>query len=73
MKLSCWARLDVPARDDLVVQFICAALAAGEKCTCVVDSCAPDYVLRLLDVASDVSDCCEMHQLEVLRVPKTLI
>ena len=32
-------------RDDILIPFLVEGLKAGDKCTCVVDSCAPDDVL----------------------------
>ena len=53
-------------RDDILIPFLVEGLKAGDKCTCVVDSCTPDDVLarmsEQIEVDAYVSDC----QLEVL-------
>ena len=53
-------------RDDILIPFLVEGLRAGDKCTCVVDSCTPDDVLASMseqvEVGPYVSDC----QLEVL-------
>ena len=53
-------------RDDILIPFLVEGLKAGDKCTCVVDSCTPDDVLAgmsgHIEVGPYVSDC----QLEVL-------
>jgi len=53
-------------RDDILIPFLVEGLKAGDKCTCVVDSCTPDDVLASMsehiEVDPYVSDC----QLEVL-------
>ena len=53
-------------RDEILIPFLVEGLKAGDKCTCVVDSCTPDDVLAgmsaHLEVGPYLSDC----RLEVL-------
>jgi MEDS: MEthanogen/methylotroph, DcmR Sensory domain len=53
-------------RDDILVPFLADGLAAGDKCTCVVDSCAPDDVLARLAGQVEVGPYLAGRQLEVL-------
>jgi hypothetical protein len=53
-------------RDEILIPFLVEGLKAGDKCTCVVDSCTPGDVLASMsghiEVEPYLSDC----QLEVL-------
>jgi MEDS: MEthanogen/methylotroph, DcmR Sensory domain len=53
-------------RDDILVPFLADGLAAGDKCTCVVDSCTPDDVLARLAEQVEVGPYVAGRQLEVL-------
>ncbi len=50
-------------RDDILIPFLVEGLKAGDKCTCVVDSCTPDDVLAgmislIPGIPSWVASCC---------------
>ncbi|MDQ3576129.1 MAG: MEDS domain-containing protein [Actinomycetota bacterium] len=61
-------------RDDILIPYLMGGLATGSKCTCVVDSCAPDHILERLAAESvDVTTCCEQGQLEVLDSDSTYL
>jgi hypothetical protein len=53
-------------RDNILVPFLADGLAAGDKCTCVVDSCTPGDVLARLAERFEVGPYVSGHQLEVL-------
>jgi hypothetical protein len=53
-------------RDDILIPFLVEGLAAGDKCTCVVDSCTPDDVLASMSEQIDVGPYVSVSQLEVL-------
>ena len=53
-------------RDNILVPFLADGLAAGDKCTCVVDSCTPDDVLARLAEQVEVGPYVAGRQLEVL-------
>jgi hypothetical protein len=53
-------------RDDILIPFLAEGLAAGDKCTCVVDSCAPSDVLAKLSEQIEVETYVSVSQLEVL-------
>jgi hypothetical protein len=53
-------------RDDILVPFLADGLAAGDKCTCVVDSCTPGDVLARLAEQVEVGRYVTGRQLEVL-------
>ncbi len=53
-------------RDDILVPFLVDGLRAGDKCTCVVDSCTPDDVLASMSTHIEVDPYVSVCQLEVL-------
>jgi hypothetical protein len=53
-------------RDAILVPFLADGLRAGDKCTCVVDSCTPDEVLAKLAERLEVEPYVAGRQLEVL-------
>jgi hypothetical protein len=52
--------------DDILIPFLVEGLKAGDKCTCVVDSCTPDDVLASMSEHLDVDPYVSVRQLEVL-------
>jgi len=53
-------------RDDILIPFLVDGLQAGDKCTCVVDSCTPDDVLASMSAHIEVDPYVSLRQLEVL-------
>ncbi|MGD0926261.1 MAG: MEDS domain-containing protein [Streptosporangiaceae bacterium] len=53
-------------RDDILIPFLVEGLKAGDKCTCVVDSCTPDDVLAGMTEHIEVEPYLSERQLEVL-------
>jgi hypothetical protein len=53
-------------RDDILIPFLVEGLRAGDKCTCVVDSCTPDDVLAQMSGHIEVDPFLSVSQLEVL-------
>jgi len=53
-------------RDDILIPFLVEGLKAGDKCTCVVDSCTPDDVLASMSEHIEVGPYVSVSQLEVL-------
>jgi hypothetical protein len=53
-------------RDDILIPFLVDGLRAGDKCTCVVDSCTPDDVLASMSRHIEVDPYVSLCQLEVL-------
>jgi hypothetical protein len=53
-------------RDDILIPFLVEGLRAGDKCTCVVDSCTPDDVLASMSEHIEVDPYVSVRQLEVL-------
>lgn len=53
-------------RDDILIPFLVDGLRAGDKCTCVVDSCTPDDVLAGMSTHIEVDPYVSVCQLEVL-------
>lgn len=53
-------------RDDILIPFLVEGLRAGDKCTCVVDSCTPDDVLAAMNGHLEVSPYLSDRRLEVL-------
>lgn len=53
-------------RDDILIPFLVDGLRAGDKCTCVVDSCTPDDVLASMSTHLEVGPYVSVRQLEVL-------
>ena len=53
-------------RDDILVPFLVEGLKAGDKCTCVVDSCTPEDVLASMSEHIEVDPYVSVCQLEVL-------
>jgi hypothetical protein len=53
-------------RDDILIPFLADGLQAGDKCTCVVDSCTPGDVLAKLAEQLEVDAYLSVSQLEVL-------
>lgn len=60
-------------RDEILLPYLLGGLANGSKCTCVVDSCTPAYVLAKLGVSVDVAPYLEQSQLEVLDSDETYL
>ena len=53
-------------RDDILIPFLVEGLKAGDKCTCVVDSCTPEDVLAGMSEHIEVDPYVSVCQLEVL-------
>ena len=53
-------------RDDILIPFLVEGLKAGDRCTCVVDSCTPDDVLARMSEQIEVDAYVSDRQLEVL-------
>ena len=53
-------------RDDILIPFLVEGLKAGDKCTCVVDSCTPEDVLASMSERSRWTPMSSVCQLEVL-------
>ncbi len=53
-------------RDDILIPFLVEGLKAGDKCTCVVDSCTPEDVLASMSEHLEVDPYVSVCQLEVL-------
>lgn len=60
-------------RDDILIPFLAEGLQAGDKCTCVVDSCDPDAVLGKLAGRLAVEPFVSARQLEVLDSESTYL
>ena len=60
-------------RDEIIVPFLLDGLKAGDKCTCVVDSCDPSDVLGKLDAVVAVEPYVSDRQLEVLDSDSTYL
>ena len=60
-------------RDNILVPFLADGLAAGDKCTCVVDSCTPGDVLDQLAERLEVGPYLSGRQLEVLDADGTYL
>src|SRR2546430_15660307 len=53
-------------RDDILIAFLVEGLKAGDKCTCVVDSCTPDDVLASVSEHIEGGPYVSGSQLEVV-------
>ena len=60
-------------RDNILVPFLADGLAAGDKCTCVVDSCTPGDVLDRLAERLAVGPYLSDRRLEVLDADGTYL
>jgi hypothetical protein len=60
-------------RDDILVPFLADGVKAGDKCTCVVDSCTPADVLDRLGERIEVGPFVAGRQLEVLDAESTYL
>lgn len=60
-------------RDNILMPFLADGLAAGDKCTCVVDSCTPGDVLDRLGERLEVAPYLSGRQLEVLDADGTYL
>jgi MEDS: MEthanogen/methylotroph, DcmR Sensory domain len=60
-------------RDDILIPFLVDGLVAGDKCTCVVDSCTPDDVLASMSAHIEVDRYVSLRQLEVLDACATYL
>lgn len=56
-------------RDQILLPFLEAGLAAGDKCICVVDGTDPREVVAALGAQADAVNCVATRQLEVMRAP----
>jgi hypothetical protein len=56
-------------RDQILLPFLEAGLAAGDKCICVVDGTDPKEVVAALDTRADAAKFVADKQLEVIRAP----
>ena len=54
-------------RDQVLIPFLEAGLAAGDKCLCVVDGTDPTKIVRTLEARLDASAVVDSKQLEVIR------
>src|ERR1700736_2042337 len=62
-----------PERHDILIPFLSEGLKAGDKCTCVVDSCTPDDVLAKVSEQVEVDPYVAVSQLEVLDAEGTYL
>ena len=60
-------------RDDILIPFLVEGLKAGDKCTCVVDSCTPVDVLAKMSERIEVDPYVSVRQLEVLDAAGTYL
>jgi hypothetical protein len=60
-------------RDDILIPFLVEGLKAGDKCTCVVDSCTPGDVLASMSEHMEVEPYVSVSQLEVLDSDRTYL
>ena len=60
-------------RDEILIPFLVEGLRAGDKCTCVVDSCTPDDVLASVSGQIEVAPFVADRQLEVLDSDSTYL
>ncbi|MET0703231.1 MAG: MEDS domain-containing protein [Mycobacterium sp.] len=56
-------------RDQIMLPFLEAGLAAGDKCICVVDGTDPNDVVTALSTYADTAKFVANKQLEVIRAP----
>lgn len=56
-------------RDQIMLPFLEAGLAAGDKCICVVDGTDPTEVVAALGTDADIATFVADKQLEVIRAP----
>jgi hypothetical protein len=56
-------------RDQIMLPFLEAGLAAGDKCICVVDGTDPKEVVAALDIRVGAAQLAADKQLEVIRAP----
>ena len=56
-------------RDRVLIPFLEAGLASGEKCICVVDGTEPREIVAVLGANDDASASAAIKQLEVIRAP----
>ncbi|AQA03173.1 hypothetical protein BVC93_12920 [Mycobacterium sp. MS1601] len=56
-------------RDQIMLPFLEAGLAAGDKCICVVDGTDPNDVVTALSTHLDIATSVADKQLEVIRAP----
>jgi len=56
-------------RDQILLPFLEAGLAAGDKCICVVDGTDPREVVTALGTHADIAKFVASKQLEVIRAP----
>ena len=54
-------------RDRIIIPFLEAGLASGDKCICVVDGSDTAHIIAMLDVGADVKEMTAKKQLEVIR------
>jgi hypothetical protein len=54
-------------RDKVLIPFLQAGLAAGDKCICVVDGTAPGEIVAALGPAGEAAALTTSKQLEVIR------
>jgi hypothetical protein len=54
-------------RDQVLIPFLEAGLAAGDKCICVVDGTHPTAIVRTLGTGVDASAVTASKQLEIIR------
>ena len=67
----CGLYLDNAARDSLLLAFLRAGLAGGEKCVCILDEGAHAGVLG--DLAGDAATAVATHQLELTTPDATYL
>ncbi|HEY1346603.1 MAG TPA: MEDS domain-containing protein [Streptosporangiaceae bacterium] len=60
-------------RDDILIPFLVEGLKAGDRCTCVVDSCTPGDVLASMSEHLEVEPYLSASQLEVLDADGTYL
>jgi len=60
-------------RDDILIPFLVEGVKAGDKCTCVVDSCTPRDVLAKMSEQIEVDPYVSVCQLEVLDAAGTYL
>ena len=65
----CGLYATIAQRDQILLPFLEAGLAAGDKCICVVDGTDPNEVVAALGPHVDAAKSVTTKQLEIIRAP----